>query len=438
LVNLLSYARAVHFAATLMVAGVTFFAVFIAEPALQKASNDRRLGVAFRRKLALIAWISLALCLLSGATWLLFTAASMSGQPLPQVYAQGVLWTVLWQTDFGNDWLARLGFVCVLAGVFVPFFSAKGVRPPWLARTAIVFAAALVGSLAWAGHAVGDVGVDGIIHPAADVLHLIAVAAWVGALVPLALLLSMTGEDADALAVARVATLRFSTLGIASVATILFTGLVNSWYLVGSISALNESEYGRLLSIKIALFVTMVGIAAWNWSRLTPRLVQTTDQATAQKARRQLRRNAAIEVFIGAGIICIVAVLGILPPASHAHHHPIEEAIPADASFQHIHGDDGMADVMIEPGHVGTAQATIHLLDDNLETLKARAVTLTLTAPTPGSKPIMRAALQGAGGEWHVDGVSLAQPGNWMVTVDADLGSHRRLTLTAPIVIDRK
>ena len=46
---------------------------------------------------------------------------------------------------------------------------------------------------------------------------------------------------------AQTATLRFSTLGILSVGTLLATGIVNSWYLVGSIPALTGTPYGRLL-----------------------------------------------------------------------------------------------------------------------------------------------------------------------------------------------
>ncbi len=433
--SLLYDARAVHFAATLAVAGIVFFLVFIAEPALRKAPDAGRLAANLRSRLGLIAWISLAFCLLSGAAWLVLVAASMSGQPLTEVYAQGVIWTVLAQTDFGNDWLARLVFGCVLAGLFVQLLSTRGAQSAWLKGAAIAFAAALVGSLAFAGHAIGGQGAEGIVHPAADVLHLIAAAAWVGALVPLALLLAMTKEEADGLAVARTATRRFSTLGIASVATLLVTGFVNGWYLVGSISALNESEYGRLLLIKLALFVCMVAIAAFNWSRLTPNLVQNADATAAHRARRQLWRNAAIEACLGAGIIGIVAVLGILPPASHANHHAIEGAIPPDASFQHIHTENGMADVLIEPGRVGTASVTIHLLNDDLETLPAQTVTLTLIAPSPGGKPITRSALQDADGEWHVDGIDLPEPGNWTVTVDANLSINKQLVLTAPIEI---
>jgi len=90
---------------------------------------------------------------------------------------------------------------------------------------------------------------------------------------------------------------------------------------------------------------------------------------------------------------------------------------------------------MIEPGRVGKANATIHLWNDDLETLDARDVTLTLTAPMAG-KPTTRVASQDPDGAWHVDGLELTEPGNWTVTVRADLGSGGLLDLEAPIVIN--
>ena len=65
------------------------------------------------------------------------------------------------------------------------------------------------------------------------------------------------------------ATRRFSTLGLLSVGTLLATGLVNTWMLAGSLAALLETDYGRLLLPKIALFVAMVAIASINRLRLT-------------------------------------------------------------------------------------------------------------------------------------------------------------------------
>jgi hypothetical protein len=181
----------------------------------------------------------------------------------------------------------------------------------------------------------------------------------------------------------------------------------------------------------------MVVIAAFNWSRLTPALVQTDSIVAAQIARRRLCRNAVIETVAGALIIAVVSVLGTQPPANHGDHST-SGPLPADAAFQHIHSEEGMADVLIEPGRVGTGRVTIRLWNDDLETLPARSLTLTLTAPTAGSKPVTLSAVQQPDAAWIVDGIRLPQAGNWNVEVDAILGTGKRLELDAPIVIDAK
>jgi putative copper resistance protein D len=362
----------------------------------------------------------------------------MSGEKLVDVWPSGTLWTVVTETIFGRAAVIRLGLAVALAVIFVPLFSARGRNPIWLDVTAAFVAAAFAGGVAWGGHAAGGLGAEAIVHPAADVLHLVAAAAWVGALAPLAILLAVTGHAPDELDFARAATVRFSALGMAAVATLLATGLINSWYLVGSTAALLGTYYGHLLLFKLALFLGMVAIAAFNWSRLTPALVQTDSVAAAQVARRRLYRSAMIEVAAGAIIIAIVAVLGTQPPANHADHHSTSGAVPADATFQHIHTGEGMADVMIEPGRVGTARATIRLWNDDLEILPARSLTLTLTAQAAGSKPVTLGAVQEPDAAWIVDGIKLPEAGNWNVEVDAILGTGKRLELKAPIVIDAK
>jgi putative copper resistance protein D len=427
----LIYARAIHFAATILGAGVAFFFVFLAAPALPK--NDPTGGIAaFRTRLAAIAWISLSLCLLSGAAWLFLTAQSMSGQPLGEVLSQGVIWTVLARTEFGNDWILRLVVAVLLAVTLQALLPAHRNSSRGIAAAAVVLAAALAGSLAWAGHAIGASGIEGVIHPTADVLHLIAAAAWVGTLPLLVLLLAMALHDPTMVGMVQTATLRFSTLGILSVGTLLATGIVNGWYLVGSITALTGTAYGRLLLIKIALFLAMVAIAAVNRLHLTPRL---SGDETAAVTLRPLRRNAAIETLFGVFVVVIVAVMGTEPPASHAHH-PVYGGLPADAAFVHIHSERGMADVTIMPGRVGAARATIRLWDADFGPLEARQVTFALTAPAAGSKPITQVATQDSDGAWQIDDIALSQPGNWIATVDAALAPSNHLVLEAPIVIE--
>ena len=316
----LIYVRAVHFAATLTMAGAVFFIVFIAEPAFRQAENSTRVAVFVRLALAWIGWIGLVATAVTGVAWLVLLAESMSASRLREVFSEGILWTVLLETSFGRDWLTRAVLVC-LAGMFVPFLSARGVKSVWIKSLTVVLAVGLVGTLAWAGHAVGGSGIEAITHPAADFLHLVAAAAWVGMLLPLALVLAAAGRDPASVTVARTTTVRFSTFGIASVGTLLVTGSINTWYLVGNATALTDTYYGRLLLTKVALFLGMVAIAAVNRLHSTPRLVKVGSGLTAQDALRRLRRNTAIEVVMGIVVICIVAVLGVTPHGSHHHSH---------------------------------------------------------------------------------------------------------------------
>src|SRR5579862_5568865 len=299
-----------------MVAGVFIFATLVAEPAFHKASPDGHLVVVVRLWLRRIAWVGLVAALISGMAWLVFTAEEMSDRPLAEVLSEGIIGTVLARTGFGHAWLARF----VLAGLLAGLLWTRTNLPTDLHRIgAACLAAAFAATLAWAGHAVGTPGIEGGIHLTADILHLVGAAAWVGALVPLALLLGIVrgSHDEGSSQVAQIAVSRFSTLGVVSVAIILASGIVNTWELAGSAPALFGTDYGRLLLAKVAVFLLMVSVAAVNRFRLTPRLAQGQTVVAKRGALRQLTRNSAIEAAAGGIVLVIVAVLGTLPPGLH-------------------------------------------------------------------------------------------------------------------------
>jgi putative copper resistance protein D len=311
MIALLVAARAVHFAAMATVMGAALFRYLVAEPAFRAAATGGSASArAYRARLATILWIGFALAVLSGAAWLLALAAKIGGQGLP-VASGGVAWVLLTETQFGHFWIAR----AFLAGLL---FCALWLGKPSDAGTrfgqgpAALATLCLMGSLAWSGHAAGSPGAIGDIHLIADVLHLVAAGAWLGGLLPLSLLfvLAIRQTDPSLASTMQVATRRFSTLGLLSVGTLLVTGIVNTWMLAGSLPALLETDYGRLLLLKIALFVAMVAIAGINRLRLTPRLPNT-------EAVHRLDRHTRVELALGLAIIVIVSVLGVLPPAVH-------------------------------------------------------------------------------------------------------------------------
>jgi putative copper resistance protein D len=235
-----------------------------------------------------------------------------------QMFSNEILKTVWTQTQFGAIWKIRLVF-WLAATVIAMLFCFLKTNVPFqrnLVWLQLLFSGALLGSLAWAGH-----GLEGSRwHLFADVLHLLVAGFWPTGLLPLILLLRKLRQTSEParwnLIVALVR--HFSALSLCSVALLAATGLINSWFLVGSFSNLFQQIYGRWLLAKIILFCVAVSIGAVNLLRLKPRLSNENPQTQIfEKSSAQLRFNIRAELILGAIIIFIVAILGILPPANH-------------------------------------------------------------------------------------------------------------------------
>ncbi|WP_353943631.1 copper resistance protein CopC [Streptomyces sp. HUAS MG91] len=132
-----------------------------------------------------------------------------------------------------------------------------------LAVGGTVVAAGLGATWAMAEHA--STGIQAGLAMPVDVLHLLAVAAWLGGLTTLLVAL-YRAPSIEASAVRR-----FSRVAFCSVVVLAATGLYQSWRQVGSLSALTGTTYGRLLLIKVGLVAVLVGIA-WISRRWTGRI----------------------------------------------------------------------------------------------------------------------------------------------------------------------
>jgi copper resistance protein D len=301
--------RAIHFAATATVTGTLVFRAVVANPVLR---SQQAAAKPFRTQTLHVAWIGLTITGLSGVIWLLLQAASMSGLPLREAASVEVLTTVLNDTQFGlvSEVRAALAIALVAGLVFDRF--------PLANRLALAAALGLAAAIACTGHAASTPGATGNVHLAADALHVLAVATWIGGLVSLVLLLAaISGIPAmPGALLAHDATRRFSALGMLSVAILVLSGIVNAWILVGSFHALLVTEYGRILILKLVIFAFMLGFAAINRFWLTPRLAASPGSEQLKSLRR-LKRNSVIEVALGLAIFVVVGVLGTQHPAIH-------------------------------------------------------------------------------------------------------------------------
>jgi putative copper resistance protein D len=299
--------RTVHFTASAVTAGALICRDLVAEPALRVEPHANAL---VERQLRLLAWIGIAVAVVSGVTWVLLLTMSLSGEGLGEAVISGALRDVLDLTQFGWVSQMRLGLATVLS-ICLAFDRSELWR-----LLALGAAAALVASIAWTGHAASTPSALGYLHLASDALHLVAAAAWIGGLIPLVLLLRTVGYHRGWSSLKLDAVRRFSILAIISVATLTLSGFVNSWILVGSFRALVMTDYGQLLMLKLVVFTIMLVFAAINRLVLTPQLVSPSDEAR-QGALDALSRNTLIEIALGLSIFAVVGVLGTQHPAAH-------------------------------------------------------------------------------------------------------------------------
>ncbi|MBB3877337.1 putative copper resistance protein D [Sphingomonas aquatilis] len=267
--------------------------------------------------LALRPWFiaSAGLSLLFSGAWVVLMASSMAGTPAWPIDREAV-GALLTGSAIGAAWKLRMVMVA-LAALAALVAGGRGI---WLSIVALCSAVALA-TLAWTGHGAMDEAVMGWVHLIVDILHLIASGAWVGALLGLLLLVSRPAARVDAahLGLTHRALHGFGAIGTVVVGTILVTGLVNGWMLVGigNLATLPATLYGQLLIAKLALFVAMLGLASLNRFRLTPAFERSIAADDHKGALGALRTSLAIETACVIAVLGLIAWLGTLaPPAS--------------------------------------------------------------------------------------------------------------------------
>src|ERR1700733_8425306 len=296
--------RFVHFATAVAAFGIGAFRLYAFAGAATAADAPVRAGL--DALLARTTTLAAIVLLISALAIVPCVAAEMTGSAAAS-FDPSTVDAVLFDTAFGQMWCWHVGFAAVLA-----VLSAMP-RRRWQAGAATLAALLTLVSLGWVGHAAMYMG-GGAAHEINQMAHLTGAGLWLGGLVPLGMLLrrAVRPDGAAYVPLARAAVPHCSQIGYAAVALLVITGTVNSIMLVGSFTALVATPYGRLLSLKIVLFLAMVGLAFVNRFRLMPRLSRPDAAASPLCA---LCRSVAAEQALGLAILAVVAVLGTWPPA---------------------------------------------------------------------------------------------------------------------------
>ena len=196
---------------------------------------------------------------------------------------------LLWSTPVGTVLLLRLvGLSALIAGLFM---GRVGI---WVSMLGGVIA---IWSFTQVGHVSGR---DTTLLDIALMLHLLAVALWIGVLTPLKRLASSSVSYASAADVGH----RFGVVATVTVPALIIAGGYMSYQMVGSFSALISTGYGQALIIKVLLVGLLLGLAAANKLRFIPAL-----HAGDPTAASHLSKSISIEWLIILAMLGSTAVL---------------------------------------------------------------------------------------------------------------------------------
>ncbi|MCX4854953.1 copper resistance protein CopC [Streptomyces canus] len=330
----------------------------------------------------------------------------------------------------------------------------------------LVLVLGLAGTWAAAEHA--SAGIQVPVAIVSSVLHLLAMAVWLGGLTALLLVLYRAPAD-EPLPSAAVS--RFSRLALASVAVLAATGVYQSWRGLGSWEAFATS-YGRLLVLKIGAVVLMVMAASYSrsWTerlRTVPReepvlvAVGGDDQspppgpvsggpgageAGSEAHRRGLRRSVLAEVVIGVLVLAVTTVLTGSQPGRAAVESAAAETvsrvpgqpdvtltlIPFDTGSP---GGRGKVQVTLEPGRVGrnVVEAVIFAADGSLVAIPELRLTFTQSARGVGP---LDARLADQRGYWGSDTLDLPLAGTWTIRATVRVSDIDQVTVSKNVKIN--
>jgi copper transport protein len=345
--------------------------------------------------------------------------------------------------------LARLVLLALTAVFLLRLFRHR--------RSSYAIGAALALGLAltWAAGEHASAGIQVPVAMASSVLHVLAMAAWLGGLTALVVTLYRA-------AVVEPATVtRFSRLAFVSVTVLVLTGVYQSWRGLGSWSALTDTAYGRLLVAKLTAVVVLLTAAGFSrlWTvRLAtadartvvpervpepaggPPLPEAPEEPPVVPDRRGLRRSVLAEVTVGVVVLVLTTVLtGTVPGRAEAEaaQSPAATGLPvASVSYVpfDIGGARGKVQITLDPGRVGRNSVEAVVLDAQGGFAIVPELRLSFTLPSQDIGPL-DAKLTDKGGYWGTGDLDLPIAGTWEMKVTIRVSDIDQVSVEKPVLI---
>lgn len=329
------------------------------------------------------------------------------GLPLPALLQRQV-WQIGFETSYG------LTTIAIVVALLAALFTLEALPRDALRVARGLSLLALLGAgitLALSGHA-SNAAPQLLSRPAVFV-HVVCGAFWIGALMPL-IVAARTGGS--------VMLARFSRVIPLPLVALIASGFALVFVQLDRIDALWTTNYGLVLSFKLAGVVMLLALAAANRFVFTPRY-QRGDTAIS------LSRTMRVELCIAVAILGLVASWRFTPPPrALAATEPIEI---------HLHGARAMAQLSITPVRGRDPRVDLQVLDSTLNLFPVKEVTVTIANPAAGIEPVRRAAALGRNGQWHVHGLRIPIAGQWVVRVELLIDDFDKVVLDDDVRLPR-
>jgi copper transport protein len=256
-----------------------------------------------------------------------------------------------------------------------------------------------------------------------DLVHIVAVAFWLGSLVQLALLFRARGELKAAPRARCFSRLlgRFSLLASISIGAIVLTGLFNASVEVAAPGNLAETGYGQTLLVKVVLIVPLFAFGLLNAVWLAPRFERLADAgASTATTERRLRRTVAIEAGLGVAVLAVTALLVLLVPARDAAAQRRARLLPGTAISSvyrnTVPAGDMQATLVVNPNRVGENDFRVALTGPGLDQVTRVQLRFQQVGGPAGGSTIDAQPV--SPGLWDVTAANLAQVGRWQIVVN--------------------
>jgi len=302
-----AFLKAVHCLALCFVLGGPLFWMCIWR--VLDTPEGRRTTLQVWQRVRFGTWLGAVCFLVSGAADLL-RAAYQVIDPTDL----GSLIQFLIGTRYGNMTLLKI----LLTPLFLMSVFRLSTSYPRLAQAgAALCGLALLTTLSLTSHAAAKPGVVPVLS---ETIHLAGAVVWGGGLLYFALLPWKTIRQETETHGRFLWKLveRFSTIALVAVCLLVISGTVLAFLHVYGLPAFSDTPYGRILSLKIAVFLLTLGVAGWQLMRLSPALKRQARTRIPSTVYTLLGRCAALvrtEAAMLLGAILLAAVLTTLPPA---------------------------------------------------------------------------------------------------------------------------